>query len=157
MPLCFIFLGHLAKLPTSLHVLVSGLVHMASNSLFERSPQEGSWSNQPLIELGSCLGEGCVPLHTTVDMAGKEFIIVSDDLAFRVKCQECPMFSWGGVLSTTNAQQGVMTGVNACWDCWGICWQAWWGRIPDATTLLFWAMDWAAELDILQLQPVFCP
>lgn len=110
-----------------------------------------------LIKLGSCLEQDRVPLHTTVHMAGKEFIIMSDDLAFRAKCQERPMFSWGGVLSTTNAQQSAMTGVNARWDCWGICWQAWWGRIPDATTLLFWAMDRAAELDLSQLQPIFCP
>lgn len=109
-----------------------------------------------LIKLGSCLGQDHVALHTIVDMAGKEFIIVSDDLAYRARCQECPMFSRGGVLSTTNAQQSVMTGVNARWDCWGICWRAWWGRIPDATTLLFWAVDRAAELDLSQLQPVFC-
>lgn len=113
------------------------------------------WSS--LMKLGSCLGEDRVALHTIVDMAGKEFVIASDDLALRAKSQECPMFSWGGVLSTTNAQQSVMTGMNACWDCWGICWWVWWGSIPDATTLLFWAMDWAAELDLSQLQPTFCP
>lgn len=52
----------------------------------------------------------------------------------------------------------------AWWQGWthagisgGICWRAWWGRIPHATTLLFWAMDRDAELDLSQLQPIFCP
>lgn len=104
-----------------------------------------------LIKLGSVSGQDCVPLHTTVDVAGKEFVIASDDLAFGGKCQECPMFSRGGVLPTTNALPSAMTGVNTSWDCWGICWRVWWGRIPDASTLLFWAIEQAAELDLSQL------
>lgn len=61
------------------------------------------------------------------------------------------MSSWGGVLSSTNARRSVMTGVHTGRDCWGICWRAWWGRIPDATTLLFRAMGRAAELHLSQL------
>lgn len=63
-----------------------------------------------LIKLGACSGQDHVPLHSSVDMAGKESVIVSDDLACSAECQECPMFSQGGVLSTTNGQQSVMMG-----------------------------------------------
>lgn len=83
---------------------------MAINSLFAGSSQEGSWSDQALIKLGTCSGQDRIPLHSSVDMAGKESVIVSDDLACSAKCQECPMFSQGGVLSTTNGQQGLMVG-----------------------------------------------
>ncbi|KAF4796026.1 hypothetical protein TURU_086588 [Turdus rufiventris] len=55
-------------------------------------------------------GQDRIPLHSSVDMAGKESVIVSDDLAYSAKCQECPMFSQGGVLSTTNGQQSLMVG-----------------------------------------------
>lgn len=63
-----------------------------------------------LIKLGTCSGQDHIPLHSSVDMAGKESVTVSDDLACIAKCQECPMFSQGGVLSTTNGQQSVMMG-----------------------------------------------
>lgn len=61
-----------------------------------------------LIKLGTCSGQDHIPLHASVDLAGKESVIVSDDLACSAKCQERPMFSQGGVLSTTNARQSVM-------------------------------------------------
>lgn len=68
-----------------------------------------------LTKLGTCSGQDHIPLHSSVDMAGKESVIVSDDLACSAKCQECPMFSQGGVLSTTNGQQSLMVGwAGAC-------------------------------------------
>lgn len=62
---------------------------------------------------------------------------------------------WGAVHHQWPAKRD--DGVRVRWDCWGVCWWAWWGRSPHATTWLFWAMDWAAELDLSQLHPIFCP